>query len=41
MEAGQDPTEGEVIVTGPPLGTVVESFQERMEERINLFLSGL
>ena len=41
MEAGLYPTEGKVLVTGPPFGKVVESFQDKIEERINFFLSGL
>lgn len=41
MEAGQDPVEGEVVTSGPPWGAAARPFQERMEERIDFFLSGL
>ena len=41
LENGQDPAEGEVIVSGPPMGIVDASFQKRVQDRINFYLSGM
>lgn len=41
MEARQDPVAGEVITRGPPPGMIVKQFSDRMEERVDFFLSGL
>jgi len=41
LEDGQDPTEGEVTVSGPPIGIVNASFQKRIQDRINFYISGM
>lgn len=41
MTAGLDPVEGRVFLSGPPLGIVSESFQNRVKEMMDFFLSGL
>lgn len=38
---GQDPAEGKVIVSGPPIGIVDAAFQKRIEDRIHFFVSGM
>ena len=41
MEQGQDPAEGPIRISGPPIGKTDASFQKRVRERINFFTSGL
>ena len=40
-KTGMDPVAGEVRIIGPPPGIVNQAFQDKMEERIDFFLSGL
>ncbi len=40
-KAGQDPVAGEVTIMGPAPGMVNQTFEDKMEERIDFFLSGL
>ncbi|MBI5359639.1 MAG: isoprenylcysteine carboxylmethyltransferase family protein [Planctomycetes bacterium] len=39
--AGKEPVEGEIKASGPPFGAIPEKQQEKIEERIDFFLSGL
>lgn len=39
--AGNEPVEGEMKTLGPPFGAIPETQQEKIEERIDFFLSGL
>lgn len=41
LENGKDPAQGRVTVSGPPMGVVDGAFQDRIQQRIDFFTSGL